>query len=283
MTDATDTEACLALLKQGDFDRYLTCLFSPPEHRSALAALFAFNREIVRTPALVSEPMIGEIRLQWWRDVLNGERQEEANAHPVAAPLMNTLARYSLPVRALLDLIDARVFDLYHDLMPTENDVEAYCGETTSSLFRLASIILSKGKEIASADVSGHAGVAVGLTSILRALPWHAARGQIFLSVERMDRFGVKAEGIRARQASPELLTALADLRNKIRYHLSEAETALLATPDSLKPAFLSLATVVPQLRQMDDRDYNPFITPIIPSRLASLYRYWRRARMIKA
>src|SRR5512140_2160659 len=110
-------EHCAALVREADRDRYLATLFAPAERRDALFALYAFNAEIARVRDVAREPLPGEIRLQWWREVLNGERDGEAAAHPVAAALRETLARYQLPSEQLLNLIEAHSFDLYNDPM----------------------------------------------------------------------------------------------------------------------------------------------------------------------
>src|ERR1700704_5284940 len=109
---------CEQLVRAADKDRYLATLFAPADKRHALFALYAFNCEIAGVRDRAREPMPGEIRLQWWRDVLNGERAGEAAANPVAAALTDTLARCGLPVAPLLDLIEAHAFDLYDDPMP---------------------------------------------------------------------------------------------------------------------------------------------------------------------
>src|SRR3990170_2493394 len=99
---------CAALVREADRDRYLATLFAPAEHRDALFALYAFNAEIARVRDVAREPLPGEIRLQWWREVLTGERDGEAAAHPVAAALRETLGRYGFVVTPLLELIEAR-------------------------------------------------------------------------------------------------------------------------------------------------------------------------------
>ena len=71
--------------------------------------------------------MLGEIRLQWWRDALQGEARGDVRANPVAAALDDAIVRFRLPRQALVDLIDARVFDLYDDPMPTLNDSRGLC------------------------------------------------------------------------------------------------------------------------------------------------------------
>src|ERR1700744_6543982 len=105
---ATNYEHCAALVREADRDRYLATLFAPSQHRDALFALYAFNVEIARVRDLAREPVPGEIRLQWWREVLSGERDGEAAAHPVAAALRATLERHRLTVDRLLALIDGR-------------------------------------------------------------------------------------------------------------------------------------------------------------------------------
>ena len=99
MADSFDH--CEELVRAGDKDRFLATLFAPQKYRRALYALYAFNLEVARTRELAREPMPGEIRLQWWRDVLGGAGRGEVDAHPVAAALRDVVVRYRLPPRML--------------------------------------------------------------------------------------------------------------------------------------------------------------------------------------
>ena len=96
-------EYCAALVREADRDRYLAALFAPADERGALFALYAFNAEISRVRALAHEPMPAEIRLQWWHEVILGERTGEAAANPVAAALLATLSRHGLPAEELIE------------------------------------------------------------------------------------------------------------------------------------------------------------------------------------
>jgi phytoene synthase len=270
--------SCLEILKNDDPERYYLCLFSPEEHRSALAALFAFNNEISRTRDIVSEPMIGEIRLQWWREALTGDRETEAISHPVAGPLLAAIRRYHLPTGSFINLIDARVFDLYDDPMPSITDLEAYCGETVSALYRLASLILADGRDTGTADSAGHAGVAQGITNLLTALPSHAARGQLYLPGDLLARHAYSLDGYRDRKSDEALSKVLADLRRMARDHLANSRHWLAQGPDYLKPAFLPLQSIEPMLKAMEKSNYRAFETRLEPLRLAVLYRFWRAA-----
>ena len=92
-------------------------LFAPAENRGALFALYAFNSEIARVRELAREPLPGEIRLQWWSDVLHGERGGEASANPVASALLAAIEQHHIAPVRLIDLIDAHRFDLYDEPM----------------------------------------------------------------------------------------------------------------------------------------------------------------------
>src|ERR1700752_2583094 len=132
---------CAAVVRAADKDRYLATLFAPAGKRGPLLALYAFNAEIASVRERAREPMAGEIRLQWWRDVLNGERSGEAAANPVTAAILDTIGRFDLPRAPLLDLIEAHSFDFYDDPMPTLAALEAYGRKTSSALFAQAALI----------------------------------------------------------------------------------------------------------------------------------------------
>ena len=125
---------CAELVRAADRDRYVATLFAPAEHRGALHALYGFNSEVARVREVAREPLPGEIRLQWWSEVLRGERDGEAQANPVAAALLASIAQYRLPPDKLIDLVDARRFDLYDEPMATLAELETYASKTSAAL-----------------------------------------------------------------------------------------------------------------------------------------------------
>jgi phytoene synthase len=141
------------------------------------------------------------MRLEWWREALAGPRRGEAMANPVAAALSDTIERFGLPSPAFDNLLTARAFDLYNDPMPSLNDLEGYCGETCSMLFRLDALILARGRDLGGADAAGHAGVAYAMVGLMRALPLTSARGQVFLPVDILARHGVSRHDIVVRRS----------------------------------------------------------------------------------
>jgi phytoene synthase len=273
----TNFEHCAALVREVDRERYLATLFAPAEHRDALWALYAFNVEIARVRDLAREPLPGEIRLQWWREALAGERASEAAAHPVAAALLATLARYGFVATPLLELIDERIFDLYDEPMATTGALELYAIRTQSPIFAMAAGILKTGAlpaELFTLDAS----VAATIGGILRGFGRHTARRQLYVPLEILDRHQVQSADIFAERRSAALLAALAEMREIARRHLAAAQVKLDTAPPEILPAFLPIALIGPQLRRMERRDYQPFAPqPISP--LRRQWQLWRAAR----
>ena len=268
---------CEALARAADPDRATAILFAPPAARPALYALTAFSAEVARVRESVSAPLPGEIRLQWWRDVIEGSPAGEAGGNPVALALLDAVARYRLPREALTALIDARVFDLYDDVMPSRHDLEGYCGETSSALIRLAALILADGGDPGGADAAGHGGVAYAVTGLLRAFPWHARRGQVYLPRDVLDRHGVTRDDIVLGRGGPGVLAALADLRALARDHLARARAA--PPPGPVLAAYLPLALVEPYLAAMEAPGYDPYRTVIDRPAWRKIARMWWAAR----
>jgi phytoene synthase len=270
-------EHCAVLVREADRDRYLATLFAPAQHRDALFALYAFNVEIARVRDLAREPMPGEIRLQWWREVLSGLRAGEAAAHPVAAALGETLARTGITTDRLLALIDARGFDLYDEPMATATDLEIYGIKTQSVLFAIATEILGAGGA-ASEMVTLDAGIVYAIAGVLHGFARHASRRQLYVPLDLLNRHRVDRGEIFAGQASAPLFAALADMRALARRHLATGQAKLKSAPPEILPAFLPVALVGPQLRRMDSANYQPFaFEPIAPWRRQ--WWLWRAAR----
>jgi phytoene synthase len=260
---------CAELVRAADRDRFLSSLFAPAEHRAALHALYAFNVEVARVREVAREPLPGEIRLQWWSEVVNGERAEEAAANPVASALLSVIERHRLAVSALTALIDARCFDLYDDPMARLADLEAYVRKTSSTLLVLAAQILAGGDGEVMETIAAPAGIAYAIAGLLRAFPLHAARRQLYVPLELLDRHGVEPQNIFAGRSSKNLSAAFGELQDVARRHLLAAHQQIATLPDAALPAFLPVALVRPSLDRLARRD------PFAPAELSPWRRQW--------
>jgi len=269
---------CEALVRAADRDRFLATLFAPRERRGAMFALYAFNVEIARIREVVRDPVAGEIRLQWWSDVLAGDGRGEIEAHPVASALRASVARYGLPPERLQTTISARRFDLYDEPMATLADLEAYADGASSSLIDLAAQILNGGGAPDIDALSHHAGCAQAIAGLLKAFPFHAARGQLFVPLELLERHGADREDVRIGRATPQLRSALADLRDSARRHLHQAQDMARTVSPDVMPALLPVALTGATLARMERGDYDPFV-PVEIAPWRRQWLIWRAAR----
>lgn len=235
-------------LRQNDRDRYLSTLVLTGAHRDAVTALYAFNADVASIRERVSDPAPGEIRLQWWSDALEGEGHGAVRQNPVADALLDMMARYTIPAGTLLRLIGARRFDLYDDPMPDLETFEGYAGETVSTLYQLAAMILNEGETIETGDAAGHLGVAHAMIGHLRAFGHVAAQGRIMLPWSIFAANGVQESEIFSGTESEGLSEALGQVGELAAEHLGKAEAAIAALPGRLKPAFAGIAVLKAQL-----------------------------------
>lgn len=180
-------DACAALVRRGDPDRWLSLTAAPEAARAKLLPLYAFNLEVARAPWVSPEPMIGQMRLQWWRDVL-AEIAEggDMRRHEVVTPLASVLTPQT--AKALDTLILMRHRDLETTPFADPGALQHYLEETGGRL------LLTAG-EILGADQHGlaDAGYAGALAAYLRAVAELKQRGRCPLPDEREEALTMMA------------------------------------------------------------------------------------------
>jgi len=268
---------CADLVRSYDFARYASTLFVPAEERRALLALYAFNVEIFRIHDQVSQPLPGEIRMQWWTDLLAGAGHGGVEGNPVASEFLLAMRTFGLPAEPLLRLIDEHQFDLYNDPMPTLAALEGYAQETSSALFALAARIVAP----PSAEVehlARHAGIAQGFVQVIASLPKDASRRQLFLPLQLLKAHGSGAEEVFSGKQTPNSRAAIDQLVGEARGHLQTAFELLAQVAPSVRPIFLPLAPARRNLTRMLRADNDPF-APRNQSRFSTLWTVWRASR----
>jgi phytoene synthase len=235
-----------------DHDRYLCALYAPLEKRDPLFALYAFNAEIASVRDRIHEPLPGEMRLQWWRDIISADDVQAGAGHPAAMALKAAISAHKLPKAAFENMLEARVFDLYDDPMPSRNDLEGYCGETASALIQLACLVLDADAAPAFAELAGRAGCAQAITGLMLLLPRHRARGQCSVPVDILAAVGSSPQGFLNDGDEPASRRAVEAMIALAREHLSAFEKSADTLPVSLRPAFLPLALTSAYLAKME-------------------------------
>ncbi|MEY4984764.1 MAG: hypothetical protein RIR62_3030 [Pseudomonadota bacterium] len=172
-------DACAALVERGDPDRFAAMMAAPVAARGPMAVLFAFNLEVARAPWVTKEPLIAEMRLQFWRDVVAEAAAGRTRAHEVAGPLANLIRDRGLPAGLLDRMVEARRADIYPDGFADQAAMDAYLEDTGAGLMWATALALGAGAEAeAEAAVRAH-GHATALVAWLRAVPELEARGHV--------------------------------------------------------------------------------------------------------
>jgi phytoene synthase len=268
---------CAELVRTHDFARYASTLFVPSTQRRALLAIYAFNVEISRVREQVSQPLPGEMRLQWWTDMLAGAGHGGVEGNPVAAELMLAIRSFRLPVERLSRLVDEHQFDLYNDPMPTMAALEGYINETSSALLSLAAGIAGRQSD-AIEHLARHAGLAQGIAQVITALPLDASRRQLFVPLQVLESHGSGMEEVFSGKETSKLRAVLDQLIDEAREHLKTAFALLADVPPEVRPVFLPLALVRRDLQRMSRADSAPFV-PHVTSRLRILWTLSRASR----
>jgi 15-cis-phytoene synthase len=275
--DKGSADFCLELVRSHDFASYASTLFAPAAQRRALLAIHAFNVEISRVREQVSQPLPGEMRLQWWTDMLAGSGHGGVEGNPVAAELLLVIRNARLPVERLSRLIDEHQFDLYNDPMPTMAALEGYINDTSSALFSLAAKIAGWQSDDIE-HLARHAGLARGIAQVIAALPLDSSRRQLFLPLQLLEQHGCTMEEVFAGKETSTLRAVLDQLIAEASEHLQTALALLASVPPEVKSVFLPLALVAHDLKRMSRADSNPFV-PHVASRFRTLWTLWRASK----
>ena len=281
MDDGERAVAVRRIARAADPDRAIATLFAPAEARDDLFALIAFNAELARIADQVTEPGLGAIRLQWWREAIERAGAGETSGHPVADAFGGVLARKRLSRERVASLIDAHSFDVGETLMPDTRTLDAYLFDTTGGLFALAAEIV--GAEGEKRDVvADKGGRAYGLVRVMRSLPVLAAKGRTYLAADALARHDTTTAMIFAGETTPGLKALLAEMRAEAEDALKEAQFHLFGAgmtgtglDEAGRAAFLPLCLVEPYLAALAKvRDPLRQVARINP-----LYRLWRLMR----
>jgi NADH dehydrogenase [ubiquinone] 1 alpha subcomplex assembly factor 6 len=258
VTEAGSPNYCAESVRANDPDRYKMAMLTPSTLRQACLTLYAFNLEIARTRELISEPPLGEIRLQWWRDEIGNLYTGAGFRHAVGEALMEVITEFGLP-QALFDrLIDARGADLDDGPPETVDTLLRYAEETTAPLLVLSLEVLGD-RSVEALRVARHIGIAWSLIGLVRALPFHLrARRQYFPS-ELLDRHEVVRRDLLEIKPSQNLNNAVAEISGLAGTHLQAAaslgqEMGRRATPILLQGSLTEIYR-----RRLSRFDFNPF------------------------
>jgi len=268
---------CADQIWKHDRDRYLCSVFARSKGRHALWALYALNLELSRTHELVTQPVLGEIRLRWWRDVLVDLFKGQATGHPVVEALAESWPSVAQVQNTLLSLVDSRILELHGQVPKTLEELEGYLGRTSSSLMQLS--LSALGVNDGSARVaSDRIGLAWGLVGLIRSLPFSSGPAQLSVPSSVFSELGYSLED---EIVGPSLVlnSAVRVLAERATFHICRSRKHAVNAPSTAR-AVLSLGGLTQlYLNRIARADYDPYVADLNVSSLRRLVKLginWR-------
>lgn len=243
---------CADQVRRLDRGRYQTALFAPAAQRGVVNALHAFDMEVARIRDLVSEPLLGRIRLQWWRDSVGALFDGGVSAaHPVIEALAPSIEAGGLTQDHFVRLLDARERELDSAPPPDMPSLVAFAEATSGSVAMLVMEALGHGAG-AAPDVARRLGTAWGLTCIIRGVPREAREGHFL-------------------ERSPNLNEAIEEVHGKALELVADARRDMGGLPRSARSGLLLATLANAALRDIRRAGFDPFGLATAPPPTARL------------
>jgi phytoene synthase len=233
-----------ASLRAADPDRYFASLFAPSATRPLLFALYAFNHEVARVAETVREPMLGAIKLEWWRETVEGAHKGAPRNLDVAKGLAALFQSVTLPLGDFEAIIAARAFDGNAEHFADLAALEAYVDATGGAVMRLAARILG-----GDTNLVREAALAYGLAGLLRSLGFHNARHKLYMPLDLLSAVGLTPEMFFDLRDDPRVDAVAHQLALRARDHFLQARRG--PRPRAALPALLPAALVPVYLRRL--------------------------------
>ena len=256
--------ACAGIVRSHDRDRFMTALVLPDDRREAVFAVYAFNHEVAKVADAVSESLAGQIRFQWWSDMIAEAVSEGAlRHHEIATPLAETIRRYNLdpaPFQTLLRVREAHV--LAEDPQPETLDaLEMYAEETAATPFAIASAILNDGAPVPEADARAirHMGRAWGLAGTIRAVPHLARRRQCRLPADLLAASDVDRGDVMEYRNPAGLADVVKRIADRAAEHIGQARQLRPWLSVGMPRLLAGCSLVDAHLRRVRQTGWNPF------------------------
>jgi phytoene synthase len=262
-----------ALVRRYDRDRYQTALFAPADRREALFTLYAFNYEIARVREAVTQPMLGQIRLQWWREAIDAAYAgAQPRPHVVAEPLAAVIRDVALGREHFARMIDTRERDLADEPPATLAALEDYAEGTSATLLYLVLEVLGVTEPSARA-AAREVGIGYALAGLLRAMPFHARAGRCYIPAEIAERVGLDPRDYAGLRDTAALRAACTEIAEAASGHLAGARRYRREIARSARAAMLPSVVAERFLARLKRAAFNPFAPELaVPDTLQS----WR-------
>ena len=260
MSPPTHRDYCAQQVRTYDYDRFFPAALAPGDVRRGLMALYAFNLEIASARERVSESLLGDIRLQWWRDAIGEIYDGSVRDHGVAEELAEAIRRFDLPKDSFDRILDGRAFDMDddapEDLGAFDNYIAATAGELTGLAFMVCGVRDRREHALAIGSYWGG-------TGLLRAMPFHLPQRRVYLPKDLLRRAGVTV----SRLADDPRRADISGIVRDLAAHLTKTHRTISRVDKRLRPAAAYAALAKTYLRKLERAGFDVFAPGLEPSR----------------
>ncbi|KAJ1303417.1 hypothetical protein OPQ81_011608 [Rhizoctonia solani] len=278
---------CQELVRKHDYEAYLCSYFYPRSAQPGYFALRAFNIELAMIRETVSRPIIGKMRMQFWRDAVKSINDNRPMKHPIVIALHEASqnAHGKLHPYHLKRMIDARDEDLDRESHMTLEGVTQYAESTSSTLLYLLLGLLHQGHSDILSHAASHVGIAHSFATLLRALPFHASKRRMIIPVEITAKHGVRQEEVfRTGGDAQGIDDAVFEFATVANDHIITARDTFKdsGVPDEAMPVFLSAVPVASFLSRLEAVNFDAFAPQLQAKSWKLPLNIWRASRVRK-
>lgn len=254
---------------------YYAFLFLPPERRAAITAFYAFCREVDDVVDEVSDPGVAATKLAWWQKEVQQAFAGQPS-HPVMQALMPHAAPFGIQLGHLMAVIEGCQMDLQQTRYLDYPGLQRYCHLVAGVVGEVAARIFGQTDE-ATTRYAHTLGLAFQLTNIIRDVGEDALRGRIYLPIDELQRFDVKAQELLQRQYS-QRFTELMKFQAERAHALYDEAMDLLPSADrrSQKPGLMMASIYRTLLREIEASDFQVLHQRIALTPLRKLWLAWK-------
>ena len=249
---------CGRLVRRHDPDRYLLSLLAPDDRREALFALYAFNLQVAMVREVVSQPLIGQMRLQWWRDAIDEAAAGRPRRHEVVTPLAEAMARHDLSKDTLLQVVDGREPDLDEHGPADQATFRQYCHDTAVPLADLALACLDAATPEAL-SAAREAAMAYAMIGLVRAVPFQARSRRFPLPRDRAEALAVDFGRVYEMKPDQGLSGLARQIADEAGSCLAAARSRRRSVPKAALPALLTARLADGHRRRLARAGFDPF------------------------
>ncbi|GAB5589625.1 hypothetical protein Unana1_04525 [Umbelopsis nana] len=249
---------CADSVRKHDYENYLCIPFYPREIRNAQYALRAFNVELASIREGVSNPAIGKLRTQFWKDTIDKAFANNPPKQPVALALADAMKQVSFSPMWFKRIINEREENLDDPQFMTIKDMEKYAENTASCLLYLQLESL-KIRDVNADHIASHVGKVIGISTLLRALPFHASQKRLILPAEVTAKHNIVQEDVFRQGHAEGLEDAVFEVATTAHDHLLTARSMLKSVPPAAMPVILSAVPAAKYLEKLEQSNFNAF------------------------